>query len=218
MGRLPQIEQIIAALMSQIVVGKAHLIVAKGLAESDPVVLNAAKTFFAITIDSHIYSAQMHAARLYDTTHGAMTVRTLLNRADNEAGRAKYGTADEVRKALVTSEKAISALVGPLKALTTRRNSYLAHTDPRTLTDPVKMAASAKINFPDLERTFSETGKVVNEFSRLFRDVTSIIDLIDQTDYETVIDFVSKVKCEQVRQYEAEFSQPAPFPRPKGCK
>jgi len=218
MSRPPQIEQIIAALMAQIVVGKAHLIVAKGLAESDPVVLNAAKTFFAMTIDSHIYSAQMHAARLHDKTRGALTIRTLLERADREAGKAKYGTADEVRKAIASSEKSISTLVGALKALTTRRNSWLAHTDPRTLTDPIKMAASARISFPDLERIFSETGRVVNEFSRLFRDITSIVDLIDQTDYGTVIEFVSKVKCEQVRQYEAEFKQPAPFPRPKGCE
>jgi hypothetical protein len=50
-----------APIVAQIVVGKAHLIVARGLSESDPIVLHAAKTFFAMTIDSHIYSAQMHA-------------------------------------------------------------------------------------------------------------------------------------------------------------
>jgi hypothetical protein len=142
----------------------------------------------------------------------------LLNRADKEAGGAKYGTPDEVKETIVSSEKALCTLAGPLKALTTRRNSWLAHTDPRTLTDPVKMAAAARINFPDLKRIFSKTGKLVNEFSRLFRDTTSMIDLIDQTDYETVIEFVSKVKCEQVRQYEAEFKQRAPFPRPRGCE
>ena len=42
MRALPGIEQIVEALLYQVAVGTAHLTVAKGLAESDPVVLNAA--------------------------------------------------------------------------------------------------------------------------------------------------------------------------------
>jgi hypothetical protein len=218
MHQVPTIEQIISKLMYQVVVGKAHLLVAKGLADSDPVVLNAAKVFFAMSIDAHLYSSQMYAARLHDRPRGAVTVSTLMKRADEEAGTAKYGSADDVRAAIASAQKALSDLVGPLKALTDHRNEWLAHTDPRTITDPVKAAAAAGLRFPELETIYVRTGNIVNEFSRLYRDVTGNLEIIDQTDYETVVEFVSAAKCEQVRRYEAEFGAPAPFPRPKGCQ
>lgn len=204
--------------MNQVVVGKAHLIVARGLANSDPVVLKAAKVFFGMSIDSHLYSSQMYAARLHDQTRGAVTVSTLLKRAGEEAGTAKYGSAGDVRAAIASSEKTLSGLVGPLKALTIHRNEWLAHTDPRTITDPVKVAAAAGPHFPELETIFDGTGNIANEFSRLYRNITGILEILYQTDYETVVEFVSAAKCEQVRQYEAEFGAPAPFPRPEGCQ
>lgn len=214
----PTIEAITTRLMNQVVVGQAHLVAAKGLADSDPVVLNAAATFFAMSIDSHLYSAEMYAARLHDTQRRAVTIHTLLERADKEAGTAKYGTTSEVRAAVSFSEKILSELAGPLNTLNKRRNLWLAHTDPRTLTDPVKMAAVVAANFADLAKIYVGSGSIVNEFSRLFRDITGILELIGQTDYQTVIEFVSATKCEQVRRYEAEFGKPAPFPRPKGCQ
>jgi len=56
-----------------------------------------------------------------------------------------------------------------------------------------------------------------NEFSQLFRDKFAVLDILGQDDYETVIEFVSAGKCEQVRRYETEFGVPAPFPQSKGC-
>jgi hypothetical protein len=111
----PAVEQMISSLLQQIVYGMAHLRTAKGLAKSDPVALNAAHTFFGMTIDSHVYSAQMHAARLHDDTHGALTIQTLLTRVQKEAGNAKYGSASEVRTSVDAAEKALTALAAPLK-------------------------------------------------------------------------------------------------------
>ena len=218
MGHAPKIEQIIHTLMYQVAAGKAHLVVAKGLSNSDPVVLNAARVFFAMSIDAHIYYSQMYAARLHDQTRGAVTVSMLLRRAGKEASSAKYGNGAEVRAAIASSEKVLSGLAGRLKSLTTVRNKWLAHTDPRTITDPVRASVVARPFFPDLEEIFQGTGTIVNEFSRLYRDITGILEILDQTDYETVMEFVSAAKCEQVRRYEAEFGVPAPFPRPKGCQ
>ena len=58
---------------------------------------------------------------------------------------------------------------------------------------------------------------ILNEFSQLFRDKFAVLDILGQDDYETVIEFVSAGKCEQVRRYETEFGVPAPFPQSKGC-
>jgi AbiU2 len=210
-------DQIISNLIYSVVVGQAHLVIAVGLADSDPVVLAAAAVFFAMSIDSHLYSAQMHAARLHDRTRGALTINTLLKRAEKEAGSAKHGTAEEVREAITSSKAQLSELAVTLDALNTRRNTWLAHTDPEAIINPVEVAQEAKLSFPDLQKVFTETGSIVNEFSRLFRDITGILEIMGQTDYQTVIEFVSDVKCRHFRQYEAEFG-PAPFPRPKGCK
>src|SRR5580704_4437236 len=97
------IEQIIEALMYQVVVGKAHLAVAAGLADSDPVILGMAKTFFAMTLDSHLYSSLMYAARIHDTQRNAVTMKTLLQRAKDEKGKAKY-SAVEVEEAVNFAE------------------------------------------------------------------------------------------------------------------
>jgi HEPN superfamily AbiU2-like protein len=218
MDPAPTIEQIISTLMNQVVVGKAHLAVAKGLANSDPVVLNAATVFFGMSIDAHLYSSQMYAARLHDRDPKAVTVKTLLKRADEEAGTAKYGSASDVRAAVTSSEKTLSEIEESLDALTTWRNVRLAHTDPLTINDPVKVAADIGPHFPDLETIFDRTGDIVNKFSRLYQNIGSILEILDQTDYETVVEFISEVKCERIRRYEAEFGRPAPFPRPKGCQ
>jgi hypothetical protein len=146
-------------------------------------------------------------------------VSMLLDRAEKEAGTTKVGTAAEVRSAIREARTSLAAHTESLKTLDTRRNTWLAHDDPRTLTDPVMMAEAAKLSFTELDKPFNETGKLVNEFSRLFPDITAMFDhLVDQDDYQTVIEFVSKVKCKQVQQYEEEFKEAAPFPRPKGCK
>jgi hypothetical protein len=146
--------------MNQVVVGRAHLVVARGLANSDPVVLNAATVFFGMSIDANLYASQMHAAKLYDRTHGTVTVRTLLKRAGEEAGTAKYGSVSDVKTAIASSEITLSQLAGPLKALTIHRKALLAHTDPRTITDPVNVIAAAGPHFPDL---VVRTANIVNE-------------------------------------------------------
>ncbi|MGZ4731003.1 MAG: AbiU2 domain-containing protein [Terriglobales bacterium] len=195
----PTIEQIISSLVGQVVFGRAHLVLAKGLANSDPVVLNTATVFFGMSIDAHFYASQMHAARLHDdSTPRAVTVRTLLKRAGEEAGRAKYGSAGDVREAITFSEKTLSELAGPLKALTLRRNAWLAHIDERTITDPVKVAAAAGPHFPDLETIFDRTGDIVNKFSCLYRGIfVGNFKILDQTDYEKVIEFVSAAIAER---------------------
>jgi hypothetical protein len=43
--------------MNQVVVGRAHLVVARGLANSDPIVLNSATVFVGMSIDAHFYAS-----------------------------------------------------------------------------------------------------------------------------------------------------------------
>ena len=65
----------------------------------------------------------------------------------------------------------------------------------------------------DLKTIFEATSRIVNEFSRLYRDIYSDPSIIGQSDYEMVVGYVSDVKCQQVYEYEKE-NGPASFPRP----
>ena len=210
----PTIEQIIEALMYQVIVGKAHLKVAAGLANSDPVLLAMAKTFFAMTLDAHHYSALMYAARVHDTQRNAVTVETLLRRAEEEKHRAKKPVS-EVDEAIQDARKQLSEIADLLDELEKRRNRRLAHTDPRTLNDPNLAVAATKEDYENLEKLFKKTGDIVNEFSRLFRDITGILEILGESDYKSVLDLLYNEKCRQVMQYETEFGAPAPFQRPR---
>jgi hypothetical protein len=218
MRQSPSIEQIINALLYQVAAGTAHLTVAKGLAESDPVVLNAARTFFAMTIDAHISASMMYAARLHDDQRNAVTVRTLLERSAKETDPPKYGTLEQVKETISFAEKTLAELEGPLKHIDKARNRRLAHTDPRTLQDPKFAMREIAEDAVDLGAIYVGTSKLLNRFSGIYRDIYGAAHILDETDYETVIGFVSDAKCQQVRDYEKEFGALAPFPRPKNCR
>ena len=98
--------------------------VAEGLTESDPVVLNAARTFFAMTIDAHLYFALMSAARIHDSQSNAVTIRTLLQRASQES--PKYGNEHELKAAIVDAEKILAGLSRTAKAIAYLEKSPLS--------------------------------------------------------------------------------------------
>lgn len=211
--RIP-IDDIIGDLLYQVAAGKAHMDLAERLTETDPVVLNAARTFFAMTIDAHLFVALMYAARIHDDQRNATTIHTLLERA--AVSSAKHGTATEVLAAINSAKHTLKGLGRELKRLNTWRNRRLAHNQ-NIMTDPAFATMEAKKESGDLRAIYEGTGKILNEFSRLYRDVYAVLDIIGQDDYATVLEFVSDAKCRQAKEYEREFGEPAPFPRPRNC-
>jgi len=59
-------DEILGDLAYHTAAGTAHIKVAEGLSKVDSVVLNSARTFFAMTIDAHLLYALMAAARMHD--------------------------------------------------------------------------------------------------------------------------------------------------------
>jgi hypothetical protein len=216
MEAAPAIEKIISVMLYQAAAGTAHLAVAMGLSKSDPVVLNAAQTFFAMTIDSHLQSSLMCASRLHDTQNNAATIRTVLNRAVKEANEAKHGTREEVEEAVAKSDLILAELKDPLKRLDKIRNRRLAHTDQRTISDPTFAALETKAAEQDLAEIFKKTGEILNPLGGLFANTYADLNIIGHDDYETVLQFIAEAKCRQYREYEKEWGDP-PFPRPKDC-
>lgn len=71
---------------------------ARGLPRADPYLLQTAATFFGLTIDGSLELAQMAVARLYDTTKGAVTIRSMLRDAAEQLATFENATPKELRR------------------------------------------------------------------------------------------------------------------------
>lgn len=214
----PTIDQLLTSLIHEVLCGKAYLEIAKGLAGADPVVLSTSRTFFGLTLQASLQMSQMFAAKLYDKKAGTITVISLLHAAEFYAGVFKHGTQQEVCDAVKGAQKRMAELLPILTAVRNRRNQAIAHLDPKTVTEPKALETEAKLTVKDLEKIFAETGAILNEFSRLWKDTTAVMEFIDDDDYTMALDLIADAKHAQVDKYEAEFKQPCPFPRPKKPK
>ena len=210
MSQPRSIDEILSDLAYHAAAGTAHMEVAEGLSKADPVVLNSVRTFFAMTIDAHLFYALMAAARLHDDQRNAITIHTLLERAAKEP--AKFDKGGEVAASITSAKATLAGLKRELERLDTWRNRRLAHNQSR-LSDTDFAVQQTKEYERDLRTIFKTTSRIVNEFSRLYRNIYSDPSIIGQADYEMVIGYVSDVKCRQMYEYEKEFG-PAAFPRP----
>jgi hypothetical protein len=213
---MPTLKQILGALEKQVLVGRTYLDMAAGLLKTDPALLHPSPTFFGLTIDGSLELSQMAVARLYDETKRTMTVPKLLRRAEREAGSFQRGTPQEVRKAIEESEKAVHSLEPVLSAIRDRRNSWFAHLDPQTISDPKALEAKAKLTMPDLERVFKETERILLELSRLYDGTFGELKYIGWDDYEVALDWIRQAKCAHIEKYEREYGK-SDLPRPKDC-
>jgi hypothetical protein len=213
----PSLKETLTRLKNEVILGNAYSELAKGLRDADPVVLQSAGTFFGLTLDGSLQLSQMIAARLYDTTKGAVTVRSLLSDAADQISSFQNGTQKQVRQAIGSSEQRIAGLQPILDSIRERRNKALAHLDPATVRDPQALAEKARLTMPQLERVFSQTEAILADISSLYDGSGGTLRLIDGDDYKKALDYIADAKCAQADNYEREFREPAPFPRPRKC-
>ena len=200
--------------------GKAHLSIGRRLAETlaqDPVIGNVAHVFWGTTITAHLDAAQLLAFKVFDSRPGSMTLEYLLKLAD-EGVKFQKVTPQQVSK-LVSAERAKIVSIRPkLAPIEAKRNRILAHADPTVVTDPDKIAKQTRVTFDDLDSIFKIAGQILNNVSVAFHDVSSVFDLADVDDYQSVIQRVADAKHDELDKYEREFKEAAPFPRPKTAR
>jgi len=195
-----------------------HLGVAKGLQQADPVILVTAPTFFGLTVDGSLELAQMAIAKIYDKTGGAVTMEKMLREASLSLGSFKRGSRQEITDAIAKARAVVNALEPVLKSIRTRRNEWLAHLDPRTVTNPQALAAKAKLSFPDLDRAFRETEKILLEIDSLYAGVIGELSLVGGDDYKIALDWIRKARCAFIENFEKEHGAGSWIgPRPKDC-
>ena len=180
----PDLKQTLDTLKNQVLVGKAYLLVGRGLLDADPVVRQTAPTFFGLTLDGSLELAQMALARLYDTTPGAVTVMTMLSMAERQANCFQRGDAAQVRGAIKRAREKISALEPILQSIRFRRNEWFAHLDPNTVRSPEALAKKAKLTIPDLDRVYSETEELLIDLACLYEGTFGELRFIGGDDYK----------------------------------
>jgi len=213
----PDLKQLLNALMTEVLLGNTHLSIANGLREADPVVLDTAGVFFGLTLTAHLEAAQMYAAKLFDTHRGAETIDTLLAAAGRNTHLFANGTPQEVRAAARSAKHRVRGLDPVMKAVRVRRNKMLAHLDPETVCDPVKLLRDTKLTLDDLSKVFGVSGEIVNEISRLYMDATHLMRFPKHDDYKHALKLVADAKCAEIRKYEDEYKTQWTGARPKDC-
>src|SRR5258708_25114987 len=70
-------QEMLAWLMTEVMYGRAHFMITRGLSRADQAVLTAAPKFFDLTRDAHANAAQMAAARIFDQSSGVSIYRLM---------------------------------------------------------------------------------------------------------------------------------------------
>ncbi len=213
----PDVKQLLNGLMREVLLGNTHLAIVNGLREADPVVLGTAGVFFGLTITAHLQAAQMCAAKLFDTHRGAETIHTLLRTAEQNTHLFTNASPQVVHTAVRAGRQRVRGLDRVMKAVRIRRNKVLAHLDPETVRDPVKLVQNARLTLDDLLKIFDAAGEIVNEISRLYMDATHLTTFPFQDDYKHALKLVGEAKCAEIRKYEDEYKAQWTGARPKDC-
>lgn len=213
----PDLKQLLNALLREVLLGNTHLSIATGLREADPAVLDTAGVFFGLTFTAHLETAQMHAAKLFDTHRGAETIDTLVTTAARNTHLFVNGSPQAVHAAVRSARHRVRGLDPVMKAVRLRRNKMLAHLDPETVLDPVKLLRDTKLTVDDLVRVFDVAGGIVNEISHLYMDVTQLTMFPKHDDYKHALKLVADAKCAEIRKYEDEYKTQWSGARPKEC-
>ena len=192
MGQQLTFNQILAAIENQILVGKTYLQIANGLlaivGEWD--VFGVAPTFFGLTAQGNLETAQMVIAKLYDRGDKAVTIKAMLFRAARQVGDFQCGDVQQVNAAILRAVQRIIALQPLLDAIRIRRNKWLAHLDEATVRDPAALTASANLTREDLDRVFGETESIYSEIERLFDGTVGKIRFLGGDDHQSLLKHV----------------------------
>jgi hypothetical protein len=192
-GSAIKFQSVFAWLMTEILHGRAHYEIVRGLGRRDPRAVAAFRTaprFFELTLGAHADLSNLALTRIFDRA-GAISIYKLLSTALYEAGTFKHANAAKVREAVQNANASIKALEPSLRAIRTRRNETVAHSDTRPLIDPIGYMKDGRISYREIEGLFAEVGKILNEFSLLSSGVPVSLALEDAKDYEQVIDLLA---------------------------
>jgi hypothetical protein len=192
MGEKLTFLHILCWLMTEVMHGRAHFVITRGLGRKDRKHAWAtAPTFFQMTLNAHAEAAQLCAARIFDRS-GAASIHRLISSATKEKASFKHGSAVQVEAATKDAENFVTRFEPIVTAIRTRRNQTIAHTDARPLTDPAGYIKAGRVSYAQLEELFDKTGATLNRFDLLFRGKAVPLELEGVEDYNNALDLISR--------------------------
>jgi hypothetical protein len=209
------IKQILDTLEWQLRLGKTYLSISTGLRNAEPIVFEAAPTFFGVMSDGGFVMAQMCLARLYDKHPGTVTIALLLEEANRHPEVFQRADAARVSKAVAESKVKVSNLASVLAAITHRRDTWFAHIDPRAVNDPTTHQAKAELTVDQLQYAFNETESIIQEIERLFDGSVGPINFLGGDDYKNVFTVLRRAATDEMREFDEAFKAQFGHPPPK---
>jgi hypothetical protein len=181
------ISQLVSWLGTQVMFGRAHTEILRGLLRADPSIPKIAPRFISMTIDAHADASMMCLHHIFDKRSDCLTLAVLLDLASAQAGTFKCAPPQQVRDFVKRSKVAVGALEPSLKALRTRRNETGAHSAHRPIKDPDGYIAAGRIKHEEIDKLFDVTAGILTEMSQLHVGRTWDLRLPDESDYQKVI-------------------------------
>jgi hypothetical protein len=181
----------LAALMTEVIYGKAHFSLTRSLKGAHPAIVRISPVFFGLTVGAHADSTVLHAARIFDRRPGSVSIHALLEFGLKHAGTFKQASASEVRRVITESKRAVAELQPIVDAIRTRRNETLAHMDPRAFIDWDRHVTEGKVSYRQIEGLFSKIEGILNQLSELYDAPPRIsLDPIGVDDVDRILEIV----------------------------
>ncbi|HEX3105679.1 MAG TPA: hypothetical protein VHQ22_14630 [Terriglobales bacterium] len=213
------LERTLELVVGLLLRAKSHFSIGKGIVEmisSEPEILNAAPTFWTLTIESHFDAALMNTFKLFDTQPNAVTIPSLLKLAENNSSVFANAQPTQIDAIVQTARAQIVGIQSTLKVINDRRNRVVAHLESTAVRNPRKLERLTKVTYSHLNMAFIFAASIINDVSVALQDISPLFDAIGISDYRAIGSLVVEAKCERIRKYETEFG-PWDGPRPKNC-
>jgi hypothetical protein len=164
----PDFKRLLCWLMAEMMDAAVFLDIVKSLNRLSPNAKSLAPFFFELTIGAHADAATMCLNRVLDKTNGTGSLDMLFSLALKQPDSFRFASRDEVRAAIIESQKELVALQEPIRSLRTRRHKTVAHTDPGTLINPDNYIRSGSVTFRQVDAVCACLGGILDRFSRLW--------------------------------------------------
>src|SRR5579872_3474715 len=161
-----EFELLLFVLTQEVSFALLHLQMARQIATASsdkPRTLHVAPMFFVLTFRSHLESAYVRAARLFDPSGGTATVSSMVRAAEKKAGTFQFASASEVRTKIKLWETQILSIHPLLTRLHDLRNGLIAHLDAAVILKPQEMAKTVGVTFDEIEQILNIAKEILRD-------------------------------------------------------
>jgi hypothetical protein len=172
---------------TELMSGRAHTEIMRGLLRTDISVRRIAPKFFEMTIDAHAETSMQVINRIFDRRLDCITIPVLLNVAVAQSDTFRKGSRQQVLLLVSDCNSQIKAIEAPLEALRLRRNETGAHAAHRPLVDPESYIREGTVTHRDIDAVFDVTDKILTSLLKLYGATPPAWRLPRERDFEGLL-------------------------------